>query len=160
MTSPSAIPSPPSRGAVARGRLFIVLAALLWSTSGALTKTLTQNTLLGLNRPLLSPLQIAFFRVLFAGLVLLPALKGRDLSFRPGMVVMVLSFAAMNALFISAQALGTAANAIWLQYTAPMWMYLASIWLLGEPSDRRSSLALGGGLVGIGVIIWGGWRSS
>src|SRR5262249_50384261 len=43
-----------------------------------------------------------------------------------------------------------------LQYTAPMWMYLASIWWLGEPADGRSSTALGVGLVGIGIIFIGG----
>src|SRR5262249_14469363 len=69
-------------------------------------------------------------------------------------------FAIMNATFVSALALGTAANAIVLQYTAPMWMYLACIWLLGEPSDKRSLAALGIGLVGIGVIVAGGWQSN
>jgi drug/metabolite transporter (DMT)-like permease len=59
---------------------------------------------------------------------------------------------------VSALTLGTAANAIWLQYTAPMWMYLASVWWLGEPADRRSSGALAFGLCGVAVIVWGGWQ--
>ena len=58
--------------------------------------------------------------------MLVPALRPRDFSFRPVMVGMVACFAVMNALFVSALAGGTAANAIVLQYTAPMWMYLAS----------------------------------
>ena len=36
---------------LARGRLYIFTAALLWSTSGAFTKVLTQDTALGLNHP-------------------------------------------------------------------------------------------------------------
>ena len=138
------------------GRLCVALAALLWSLSGAFVKILTRDTPLGLGAPPVAGLQIAFYRALFAGLVLLPALRPRDLSFRPLMLMMVGCFAAMNALFVSAMAGGTAANAILLQYTGPMWMYLASVWWLGEPPDRRSSVALVIGLLGVAVIVWGG----
>src|SRR5262245_40511654 len=98
----------------ARGRFYIFTAALLWSTSGASTTVLTQETALGLNQPPVDaypvgdvnvPVQIACYRVL-------------------------------------AMALGTAANAIVLQYTAPMWMFLASVFLLREPADRRNVVAL------------------
>jgi drug/metabolite transporter (DMT)-like permease len=146
----------PSPRAVTRGRLCIALAALLWSTSGAFTKVLTLDTPLGLNTPKIEPLQIAFYRALFAGVVLLPTLRPGDLSFRPLMLGMAGCFAVMNATFVSALALGTAANAILLQYTAPMWMYLASVWWLGEPPDRRSFAALWIGVLGIGIIVWGG----
>jgi len=44
----------------------------------------------------------------------------------------------MNGLYVSAMTLGSAANAIFLQYTAPMWMYLASVWWLA----RRPSAAI------------------
>src|SRR5205807_2150316 len=83
-----------------------------------------------------------------------------DLSFRPAMALMAGCFATMNALFVSALTLGTAANAILLQYTAPIWMYLASVWWLGEPADRRSSAALVWGLLGVAVIVWGGWQDA
>src|SRR5262249_54872732 len=139
-----------------QGRLCIVLAALLWSLSGAFSKLLTRDTGWGLNDPAVHPLVMAFYRVFFAGVVFLPTLRRSDFSFRRMMPAMVASFAVMNALFIWAMAQGTAANAILLQYTAPMWMYLASVWWLGEPADRRSSVSLVVGLVGIAVIIWGG----
>jgi DME family drug/metabolite transporter len=141
---------------IAHGRLCIALAALLWSTSGAFTKVLTRDTALGLNTPTIEPLQIAFYRAFFAGLVLLPTLRPKDVSFRPLMLGMAGCFAIMNATFVSAMALGTAANAILLQYTGPMWMYLASVWWLGEPPDRRSFTALWIGVFGIGIIVWGG----
>jgi drug/metabolite transporter (DMT)-like permease len=99
--------------------------------------------------------------VLFAGLVLLPTLRRADFSFRPGIVPLAACYAVMNILFVSAVAWGSAANAILLQYTAPMWMYLASLWLLGEPPDRRSSVTLGVGLLGIVVIASGPfWAAS
>jgi drug/metabolite transporter (DMT)-like permease len=136
-------------------RLCVVLAAVLWSASGAFTKVLREDTGLGLNDPPVNPLQIAFFRVLFGGLALLPFLRAADVRFRPAMVPTALCFAAMNVLFVSALALGTAANAIVLQYTAPMWMYLACVWFLGEPPDRRGAVSLAVGLAGVGVIMGG-----
>jgi DME family drug/metabolite transporter len=153
-------PSPPAAPSPAAGRLCIALAAVFWSSSGALTKLLTQDTPLHLNEPRVTALQIAFWRVLFAGLVLLPLLRRRDLSWRPALLGMAGCFAVMNGLFVSAMALGTAANAILLQYTAPLWMYLASVWLLGERADRRSSVALGIGLAGMAVIVAGGWHDA
>jgi drug/metabolite transporter (DMT)-like permease len=142
--------------AAVRGRLLVVLAALLWSTSGAFAKVLTKDTVFGLNVPSVDPLPMAFGRTFFAALALLPTLRRHDLSFRPMMVPMVLCFAVMNATFVSALALGTAANAIFLQYTAPLWMILASLFWLGEPVDRRSLWAVLVGSLGIGVIVWGG----
>jgi drug/metabolite transporter, DME family len=145
---------------VAHGRLCIALAALMWSTSGAFTKVLTLDTPLKLNEPRVDPKLIACLRVLFAGLVLLPLLRPRNVSFRPMMLVMAASFAVMNYLFVRAMAEGTAASAILLQYTAPMWMFLASVWWLGERADLRSLAALGIGLMGIAVIVAGGWHDA
>jgi DME family drug/metabolite transporter len=140
-----------------QARLCILLAALLWSTSGAFTKVLRENTPLGLNEPIISPLAIAFWRVLFAGVVLLPLVRRHELSFRPALWWTGIAFAVMNVLFVSAMALGSAANAILLQYTAPMWMVLVCVWVLREPVNRRGAVALVIGLAGIAVIIWGGW---
>ena len=141
---------------VAGGRLCIAAAAVLWSLSGFFTRLLQTPSPLGLNDPPLFPLQIAFFRALFAGLFLVPMVRRRDLTFRPLMPVMVGLFAAMNALFISATALGPSANAILLQNTAPFLVYLASVFALGEPPDGRSLRALLVGMAGMVVIVAGG----
>ena len=111
-----------------------MLAAVLWSLSGGFTKLLTQQAHWALGTQALPGLVIAFYRALFAGLVLLPLVRRSDIGFRPLMIVLAGCFAAMNALFVLAMALGSAANAVLLQYTAPMWMYVASIFLLGEPA--------------------------
>ena len=151
----------------AQGRLCILLAALLWSLGGAFTKALTQNTFLDVHDPPIEtlsvagynvPIQIACYRALFAGLVLVPTLRRGDLQFRPLMLGMVVCFALMNATFITAQAIGTAANAILLQNSAPLWMYLVSIFWLGEAANRRSTISLFLGLFGIAIIIVGGWQ--
>jgi drug/metabolite transporter (DMT)-like permease len=145
----------------------IVLAALLWSLGGAFTKVLTNDTFVGVHEPPVEswslagrslPVQLACYRALFAGLVLVPMLRSGDIQFRPMMFAMALCFALMNASFISAQALGTAANAILLQNSAPLWMYLVSVLWLGEAPDRRGTISLFVGLTGIAIIIAGGWQ--
>src|SRR5438477_2463894 len=120
-SSMSAIAATADAGAARRARWLIVAAAVLWSLSALFTRFLTAETPLGLHEPRLTTLQIAFFRPLFAGLVMLPLLRRADVSFRPLMAVMVASFAAMNVLFVTALALGSSGNAILLQYTAPFW---------------------------------------
>lgn len=144
----------------ASGRLCVVAAAVLWSTSGALTKILTRATPLGLHDPPVGPLSIAFFRVLFAGLFFLLLLRRRDVSFRPALLPMMLCFALMNVTFVSALTLGTAANAIQLQYTAPLWLVVASVWWLGERADLRSLTASAVGLAGIVIIVLDGWQAA
>ncbi len=153
---------------LAKGRLCIVLAALIWSTSGAFAKILTQPTFFAADQPALETLdwqgkrydvQIACYRALFAGLVLALTVRRADITFRPLMIVMAISFTLMNITFVSAQAQGTAANAIFLQYSAPLWMYLAAVFWLGESADRRGTITLCFGMLGVAVIIAGGWQS-
>jgi drug/metabolite transporter, DME family len=144
---------------VAEGRVCVVAAALLWSLSGGFTKFLTHVMVESYGFLPLGVLEIAFYRVFFAGLVLVPTLRRRDIAFRRPMPAMAICFASMNALFVTAMATGTAANAILLQYTAPMWMFLASVFFLGEKADRRGFIALVVGLLGMVVIVAGGWET-
>jgi drug/metabolite transporter, DME family len=140
-------------------RLLVVCAALLWSLSGAFTKVLREPTFLHLDEPQPHALQLAFYRGFFAALFLLPTLKPSELSWRPAMAGMVLCFAAMNACFVVAMALGQAANAIWLQYTAPLWVYLAGRLWFGERAEARSTVAVCLGAVGVCVIVAGDWAT-
>ncbi len=121
------------------------------------TRLLQYPTILHLHEPPPTALQIAFFRIFFAGLFFLPWLRRGDLTFAPVMLPMVATFAAMNGLFISAMAYGTSANAIWLQYTAPFWVALFAMVFLKEPADRRTTHVLMVGLLGVGVILVGSW---
>ena len=138
-----------------RGRICIVVAAVLWSLSGLFTRLLQKPTSLDLDEPALSSLQVAFFRSLFAGLFLLPMVRVRDVTFRPLMAPMVLVFAAMNALFVTAMFRGSSANAILLQNIAPFFVYVVSVYVLKEPADRRSLYALINGMAGMVVIVGG-----
>lgn len=132
-------------------------AAILWSLSGAFTKVLREPTILHLDEPRPHALQLAFYRGFFAALFLLPTLRRSQIGWRPGMAGMTLCFATMNACFVVAMALGPAANAIWLQYTAPLWVYLAGRLWFGERAEWRSTLAVCLGVTGVGVIVGGNW---
>jgi drug/metabolite transporter (DMT)-like permease len=143
-----------------QARFCVLLAALLWSTSGAFTKVLRENTGLGLNEPIIDPLSIAFWRVAFAAAVFLPTVRRHELRFRPALWLTGLAFALMNALFVSAMALGSSANTILLQYTAPMWVYLICVGILREPAEKRGTVTLLIGLAGIGILLARGWTGS
>lgn len=140
-----------------RARLTLILAAVLWSLGSLFMRLLQVPTALQLDEPKLSSIQIAFYRALFAGLCLVPLVRRADCRFRPAMGFMVATFATMNALYMSAIALGSAANAILLQNTSPVWVFFLGYWLLGERADRRSFLAILIGLVGALVIVVGNW---
>jgi DME family drug/metabolite transporter len=141
---------------ITRGRLYILLAAVLWSLSGAFKCFLKDDTPLRLGTGPVDDLAIAFYRAFFAGVFLLPTLRRRSISFRPAMAAMVGCFAAMNITFVLALTGGKAANAILLQYTAPLWIYLAGIAWMGERPSGRGWTSLFIGLLGIGVLMLGG----
>lgn len=143
-----------------RGRLLILSASVLWSLSGLFVRLLRHPDAGSFATPPVPPLVIAFYRCLFAALALTPALRLKYIAWHPLLIVMVFSFAAMNALFVSALSLGSAANAIILQYTAPFWLYLASVLWLGEPARRREIFALALALSGIAVIVANGLSKS
>jgi drug/metabolite transporter (DMT)-like permease len=142
----------------ARGRLFVVLAALMWSTNGLFVKSPLfaawpsewRGTLFGL------------WRALFAVVALLPLVRSRRFSL--ALIPPALTFAAMSFCFLQSMVWTTAANAIWLQNIAPAWVLLF-MRLVGEPIDRRDVTTLGFALVGIGLILAceisrSGWNDS
>ena len=99
----------------------MVLVTLIWSSNGLLIKLVVW-----------SPMSISGLRSLFAALVLLPFLgKPRHLvSFDT--LMGSLGFTGALITFVIATKLTTAANAIFLQLTAPVYVALLSGWILGE----------------------------
>ena len=125
-----------------RGRSFVLAAAALWSLSGAITKSID-----------LDGLTIAFYRGMFAGLVLLPLVPRSKWVFPPVMVPLGLAFGAMTGLFLASMKATTAANTIYLQYTATFWVVPIGYLFLGEKPDRRAGWSIGLAMVGIAVIV-------
>jgi drug/metabolite transporter, DME family len=137
-------------------RLMVVLAAVLWS-GGSFMKVFREPTPLGLHDPPLAPVPIAFWRGLFAGLALVPLVRFRFVRVRPLMLGMVGCFALMSGLYLSALGLGPAANAILLQNSAPVWVYLIGVYLLKQKADGRAAVSTVLAMAGVAVIVGGNW---
>jgi drug/metabolite transporter (DMT)-like permease len=122
-------------------RLQLLLAAVLFSTGGAAIKAAT-----------FTGWQVASFRSGVAALavwLLVPAARRRW----TGRVFAVAGvYAATMVLFVVANKLTTAANTIFLQSTAPLYVLLAGPALLGE-RVRRADLALMG-VVALGMALF------
>ena len=154
---------PASAPTVFQARACLVLAAVLWSSGSFFMRFLREPSSLAttlqleLHEPKLEPLQIAFYRGLFGGIAMLLLVRKVDVRFRPAMLGMVATFAVMSGLYMSALALGPAANAIFLQNTAPVWVYLFAVFILKETADRRGWQAVFLGGMGALVIVIGNW---
>jgi drug/metabolite transporter, DME family len=96
-----------------KGIIAILAAALLWSTGGILVKLVS-----------LSPMQISFSRCFFASLVFLVLFKKKLLLVNWFTFLNAFFYAALLTLYVFATKMTTAANAIFLQYTAPIYVLL------------------------------------
>jgi drug/metabolite transporter, DME family len=149
--------SAPHVQSVSSARACLVLAAVLWSLGSLFMRLLREPLGVGLHEPALTPLQIACFRGLFGGALMLLLVRRTEMTFRPAMGAMVLIFTVMSALYLSALALGPAANAIFLQNTAPLWVFVIAVAFLGERADRVGWQTVLIGAAGAVVIVAGNW---
>lgn len=128
------------------GILFIVIAALLWSTGGIGIKAVSD-----------SALKVTFYRSVFAAITLLVLFR-RD-AFRvkltPAFIVAVISYGGCLTSFVVATKLTTAANAIFLQYAGVIWVLLLSPLILKEPMRRRDVIAIVGAMAGMALFFVG-----
>jgi DME family drug/metabolite transporter len=136
----------------ARARLFVVVAALLWSTGALGIKTLSTTA---------AP-TIACLRAVFATVVMGIALGSRAplarivaTARRPRVGLAAVSYAVMVVCFVAAAKLTTGANAILIQYTAPVYVAILSPFLLGERVGRREALAVAATMVGMVLFFMG-----
>jgi drug/metabolite transporter (DMT)-like permease len=144
-----ATPAPISPRATALGgRFWIALAAIMWSSSGLFAKAETFDVWPADSRGVI----LAFWRAAFAGLLLLPGVRKPQWDIK--LIPLCAAFAVMNVTYLSAMTLTTAANAIWLQSTAPWWVLLVGVLFLGEPFPRGERLPLAIGGLGLAVILW------
>lgn len=100
-------------GATFAPMLFILVAALLWSTGGLFIKVTSLSILeLSFGRSLLAALVVAFFT----------RREGFRLNLVTGLAAVL--YSGVLILFVVATKLTTAANAIFLQYTAPVYILI------------------------------------
>ena len=117
----------------------MLAAALLFSTGGSAIKLST-----------LSGAQLACFRSGIAAVLLWLLIPAWRWGWRPASLAVGAAFGTTLLLFVTANTLTTAANSIFLQYSAPLYLLLIAPALLGE-KNRRSDLPLlallGGGML-------------
>ncbi|RME37921.1 MAG: EamA family transporter [Planctomycetota bacterium] len=161
------------------GVLLVLGAGVLWSLNGALIKLIIEDG----RGP--SGVTIAFYRSLFAGLFLIPLVRGRARTLlaadrlaesaggdpaemaaapaafpfpwrmRRSAMACVVFFTLMTLCFVVANVKTEAANAIILQYTSTFWVFGLSPWLLGEHPRRKDLRTLIAAMAGV-VIIFAG----
>jgi drug/metabolite transporter (DMT)-like permease len=122
----------------AQARWAAIAAAVLFSTGGAAIKTAA-----------FTPFQVSAARSGIAALTLLTWVRFRP-EVSPRVAGIGIVYAAVLTAFVLATRLTTAANAIFLQSTAPLYLLLLGPWLLREPVRARDlpyMIAIAAGLV-------------
>lgn len=127
------------------GILYIVIAALLWSTGG-----------IGIKGVVDPPLKVTFYRSIFAAVTLFLIFR-RDVRVRPSpsFLAAVISYALTLTTFVVATKWTTAANAIFLQYAGVVWVLLLSPLVLREPMRSRDVIAISTALTGMALFFLG-----
>jgi drug/metabolite transporter (DMT)-like permease len=110
---------------------YLVVTAILWSTSGVLIKIMDWQ-----------PLAILAGRSLFASVVFLIYLRRVPTRFNRWQLLAASMFILTQFLFITSTKLTTAANSIFLQYTAPIYVMMLAYWWLGEKPSRTDWFAM------------------
>jgi len=124
-----------------RSVLLLIATALCWSLGGLLIKSVDWP-----------PLAVAGGRGLIAALFLLATNRGLRFHFSRVQVLGALGYAACTVTFCAATKLTTAANAILLQYTAPVWVALFGAWFLGERTTRADWFTIAAVLAGMALF--------
>lgn len=131
-----------------KGIMCVAIAAILWSTAGLFIKWVEWP-----------PVAIAGIRSGIAGLVIfvywqykykaMPPLPNLKKSFG------ALNYAVLVMLFVFANKLTTAANAILLQFSAPIWVLIFGAIFLKEPIRRKDFVTVLLVLMGMGLFFVG-----
>lgn len=119
-----------------KGLVYISITALLWSSSGLFIKVLT-----GLNA-----YQISFYRSIIAALTIFIILfiKEKKVTFETDKFTILASvfYSGILIFFVLANKLTTSANAIFLQFTAPIYLLFLEPLLLKTKFRRRDLVTI------------------
>lgn len=123
-----------------KGIIFAAVGALIWSSGGVFIKLVDAPGI-----------YIAAARSLVAGLVFLPFIKPKKIKWSKNLLLLILCYAYTLIGFVMANKLTTAANAIILQYTAPIWLFVLYT-VRYKKFDIRKTLPIA--LVTMGIILF------
>jgi drug/metabolite transporter (DMT)-like permease len=127
------------------GILYIVIAALLWSTGGIGIKAVDDP-----------PLKVTFYRSVFAAITLFLVFP-REARVRPtpAFLTAIIAYGTCLTTFVVATKWTTAANAIFLQYAGVVWVLLLSPLVVREPMKRRDVIAIVAAMSGMALFFVG-----
>ncbi len=125
----------------------VLIAVLLWSTGGLFIKSTT-----------IDAYQITFFRSLFAALTVLILTRKDGLKINTFGIVTSIIYALLLFLFVWATKKTTAANAIFLQYTAPIYILILAPFVIGEKFHLRDLVTVVVVLAGMSLFFVGQLR--
>lgn len=120
----------------------LLLAALCWSLGGLLIKSIDWP-----------PLAVAGGRGIVAAVFLIAVTRPLRFHFSGMQVLGAVAYAACTVTLVTATKMTTAANAILLQYTAPVWIALLGAWFLGERATRADWFTIAAVLAGMGLFV-------
>lgn len=137
------------------GSLFVVIGAALWSTGGVGVKILEGY----------SALTISSGRGFAGAVMFLVLMRGKLVpppSIRVPTALASIFYAAVVTTFVIATKYTTAANAILLQHTAPLWVAVVGAVVLRERPTRRELVAMAIGGAGVFMCMYEGlsWMGS
>lgn len=121
------------------GTLFVTFAAILWSTGGLFIKAVPAD-----------PILISALRSAIAGLALLPFLRIKHIRVTKNLCLYILAFTWLVVAFCCATKFTTAANAIALQNTAPLFVFLYNTIIKKEKPEWQSTVPVI--LIALGVF--------
>jgi drug/metabolite transporter (DMT)-like permease len=144
------------QGDTRRGRLFVALAAIAWSTAGLFQRELTVN----LGTQLAGR---ALFAMLGIGVFVAATERGRSLKAfraigRPGLAIAAL-MAVSSGSFIAALNYTSVANVLFLQGLAPVLAAVLGM-AIGERVERRTWIVMAVAVTGVAVMVGGPSRPS
>ena len=121
--------------------LMLIIAALLWSLGGLFIKLVD-----------LSPIIIAGIRSLGAAVVFIFYIKKPKWYWGKYFIGGILFYSSMVILYVVSIRLTTAANAIFLQFTAPLWVVIFGYFILKETVSKFDILAMLFIFLGMGLF--------
>jgi len=135
-----------------RGQLFVVLAAIAWSTAGVVQRELSVGTATQLaGRAIFAALALAAFVAVMS--------RGRPVAAFRAIGVAGLGVAVTTAIasgtFIVALNHATVANVLFMQAASPVAAALLAWFAFGESITRRTALAMAVALTGVALMVGG-----
>jgi drug/metabolite transporter (DMT)-like permease len=123
--------------------MLLLLCGLFWSTAGVLIKFVDWH-----------PGAIWSARCAIAAILLYAVKRPHFRNITRAEWAAAVGLAATTGLFILANKLTTAANAILIQYSAPIWVALLGSWFLGEKTSRLDWISIALVLSGITLFFF------